>query len=169
LVVFLASYWGHGKVERKVLIHAITFPPLIAFLAGVLARPIFTGFVLSQTFGGLHGLGLSTVYLSLILVGLAIPLSKDSLLVFRNRITGLITLNRMLISPVLVLILIAVLNPVGIAKSTILIMSLMPPATTNLVIVSRFGLDVKATSQSIFLPSLMSLGIIFALRFFALI
>jgi len=169
LGIFLASYWGHGKVERKVLIRAITFPPLIAFLAGVLARPMFTGFVLSQVFGGLHGLGLSTVYLGMILVGLAIPLSKDSLLVFRNRIPGLITLNRLLISPVLALILIAVLNPIGIAKNTIIIMSLMPPAITNLIIALRFGLDVKATSQSIFLPSLTSLGIIFALRFFAFI
>jgi len=169
LGIFLASYWGHGKVERKVLIRAITFPPLIAFLAGVLARPMFTGFVLSQVFGGLHGLGLSTVYLGMILVGLAIPLSKDSLLIFRNRIPGLITLNRLLISPVLALILIAVLNPIGIAKNTIIIMSLMPPAITNLIIALRFGLDVKATSQSIFLPSLTSLGIIFALRFFAFI
>lgn len=169
LGIFLASYWGHGKVGRKVLIRAITFPPLIAFFVGVLARPMLAGFVLSPAFGGLSGLGLSTVYLSLIFVGLAIPLLKDSLLVFRNRITGIITLNRLLISPVLALILIAALNPIGIAKNTILIMSFMPPAFTNLIVVSRFGLDVRATSQSIFLPVLISLGIIFALRFFALI
>lgn len=169
LGIFLASYWGHGKVGRKVLIRAITFPPLIAFFIGVLARPMLSGFVLSPAFGGLSSLGLLTVYLSLIFVGLAIPLSKESLLVFRNRVTGLITLNRLLISPVIALILIAVLNPVGVAKNTILIMSFMPPAFTNLIITSRFGLDVKATSQSIFLPTFMSLGIIFALRFLVLL
>ncbi len=169
LGIFLASYWGHGKVGRKVLIRAITFPPLIAFFVGALARPMFASFVLSPVFGGLSDLGLSTVYLSLIFVGLAIPLSKDSLFVFRNRVTSIITLNRLLISPALALILIAVLNPIEITKNTLLIMSLMPPAFTNLIIISRFGLNVKATSQSIFLPTLMSLGIVFALRFFVLI
>lgn len=169
LGVFMASYWGHGKVQRKVLISAITFPPLLAFLIGVLARPILAGFVFTQAFGWLYDLGLLTVYLSLIFVGLSIPLSKDSLLVFRNRVTGLITLNRFLISPIIALILIAVLNPAEIARNTILIMSFMPPAFTNLIITSRFGLDVSATSQSIFLPSFISVGIIFALKFFAFI
>ncbi len=167
--IFLASYWGHGKVGRKALIRAVTFPPLIGFFVGVLARPMLAGFVSSSAFGMLSSLGLSALYLSLIFVGLAIPLSKDSLLVFRNRVAGIITLNRLLISPIIALILIAVLNPVGIAKNTIIIMSLMPPGFTNLIIASRFGLDVKATSQSIFLPTLLSLVAVFALRFFALI
>jgi hypothetical protein len=169
LGVFMASYWGHGKIGRQALVYATTFPPLVAFFIGVLAKPVLTGFVSSSAFSALSTIGLLTVYLSLVLVGLAIPLSKDSLLVFRNSITGRITVNRMLISPILALILVVVLNPVGIVKSTIIIMSLMPPAFTNLVITSRFGLDVKATSQSIFLPSLVSVGIVFALRFFALI
>ncbi len=164
LGIFLASYWGHGKVGKNVLIRAITFPPLIAFFVGVLARPVFTGFVSSSAFGMLSNLGLLTVYLSLIFVGLAIPLSKDSLFVFRNRVPGLITLNRLLISPIIALILIVVLNPAWIVKNTILIMAFMSPAFTNLIIASRFGLDVKATAQSVFIPSLMSLGIVFALR-----
>jgi len=169
LGVFMASYWGHGKIERKTIIRAITFPPFVAFLIGVLARPMLADFVSSSAFSALSTIGLLTVYLSLVLVGLAIPLSKDSLMVFRNRVAGLITVNRMLISPILALILVAVLNPVGIVKSTIIIMSLMPPGFTNLVITSRFGLDVEATCQSIFLPSLVSVGIVFALRFFVLI
>jgi hypothetical protein len=169
LGVFMASYWGHGKVGKQVLVYATTFPPLVAFFIGVLARPILSGFVSSSAFNALNVLGLSTVYLSLILVGLAIPLSKDSLLVFRNRIAGLITVNRMLISPILALILVVVLNLVGTEKNTIIIMSLMPPAFTNLVITSRFGLDVKATSQSIFLPSLVSVGVVFALKAFEFI
>jgi len=169
LGVFMASYWGHGKIERKTIIRAITFPPFVAFLIGVLARPMLADFVSSSAFSALSTIGLLTVYLSLVLVGLAIPLSKDSLMVFRNRVAGLITVNRMLISPILALILVAVMNLEGIEKSTIIIMSLMPPGFTNLVITSRFGLDVEATCQSIFLPSLVSVGIVFALRFFVLI
>ncbi len=169
LGVFLASYWGHGKIERKTLVRAVTFPPLLGFFIGVLARLVLTPPVSSLGFDVLSVLGLSTVYLSLILVGLAIPLSKDSLLVFRNRVAGLITVNRMLISPIIALILVIALNLGGAVKSTIIIMSLMPPAFTNLVITSRFGLDVEATCQSIFLPSLLSVGVVFALRFFALI
>jgi len=167
--IFLASYWGSGRVGKKTMLQTLTFPPLLAFLAGLLARPLLASFASSTAFDALHGLGLLTVYLSLVLVGLSIPISRDSLFFFRNRVTGLITLNRMLVSPILALILIAVLNPIGIAKNTILIMSLMPPAITNLVIASKFGLDIRATSQSIFLPTLVSLGIIFALWFFALI
>jgi predicted permease len=167
--VFLASYWGHGKIERGTLVRAVTFPPLLGFFVGALTRPMLTGFISSPAFDTLNVLGLSSVYLSLILVGLTIPISKDSLLVFRNSIAGRITVNRMLISPILALILVVVLNPVGIVKSTIIIMSFMPPAFTNLVITSRFGLDVEATCQSIFLPSLLSVGVVFALRFFALI
>jgi len=167
--ILLASYWGHGRVGKKTMLQTLTFPPILAFFAGLLARSLLANFVFSTAFDALHSLGLLTIYLSLVLVGLSIPISRDSLFVFRNRVTGLITLNRMLISPILTLILIAVLNPMEIAKNTILIMSLMPPAITNLVIASKFGLDVRATSQSIFLPTLVSLGIIFALRCFALI
>jgi predicted permease len=169
LGVFLASYWGHGKIERGTLVRAVTFPPLLGFFVGALTRSMLTSFISSPAFDTLNVLGLSSVYLSLILVGLTIPISKDSLLVFRNSIASRITVNRMLISPILALILVVFLNPVGIVKSTIIIMSFMPPAFTNLVITSRFGLDVEATCQSIFLPSLLSVGLVFALRFFALI
>lgn len=169
LGVFLASYWGHGKVGKKAIISAVTFLPLLAFLAGLLARPMLSGFVTTQAFGWLHDFGLLSIYLSLLLVGLSIPLSKESLLLSRNRIAGIITLNRLLISPVIALVLIAILNPVGLAKDTIIIMSLMPPAFTNLIITSRFGLDVKATSQSLLVPTLLSMAAVFALRFFALI
>lgn len=167
--IFLASYWGSGGVGKKTMLQTLTFPPLLAFFAGLLARPMLANFVFSTAFDALHTLGLLTVYLSLVLVGLSTPICRESLFVFRNRVTGLITVNRMLISPLFALILIAVLSPTEIAKNTILIMSLMPPAITNLVIASKFSLDVRATSQSIFLPTLVSLGIIFALRFFALI
>ena len=78
-------------------------------------------------------------------------------------------MNRLLVSPMPTLILIVVFNPVGIMKNTVFIMSIMPPAFTNLIITSRFDLDVKATSQSIFLPTLVSMGIVFLLRFFVLI
>jgi predicted permease len=169
LGIFMAAYWGHGKVGRKTLISAITFPPLIAFFLGALARPALAGFVGTSAFSWLSNIGVLTVYLSLIFVGLAIPLSRDSLVVFRNRISGLITLNRFFVSPLIALVLIALLNPAEAIRDTVLIMSLTPPAFTNLIIVSKFGLDVKATSQSLFLPTFASVGIIFALRFFALI
>lgn len=169
LGVFMASHWGQRKGESGALVSAITFPPLIAFLIGVLARPISVSFVTTQAFEWLYGLGLLTVYLGLIFVGLAIPLSKDSLLVFHNRVTGLTTLTRFLISPLIALILITALNLDGIVRNTILIMSLMPPAITNLIIVSRFGLDIDATSKSIFLQTFLSIGIILLLRYLTLI
>ncbi len=162
--VFMASYWGHGKIGKQVAVKAVTYPPLLGFLAGTLARPFLSGFVATEAFGWLSNIGLSTVYLSLIFVGLAIPLSKESLFVFRNRIAGIITLNRLLISPILALIVIAIFNTTGIVNSVVLIMALMPPAVTNLVMISRFNLDIKSTCQSVFVPTLLSLAIIFILR-----
>ena len=32
--VFLASYWGHGEVGRRILVCAVTFPPLVVFFLG---------------------------------------------------------------------------------------------------------------------------------------
>ena len=167
--VFMASYWGHGKIGKQVLVKAITYPPLLGFLIGLLARPFLSSFAATQAFGWLSNIGLSTVYLSLIFVGLATPLSKESLFVYRNRITGLITLNRLLISPILALILIAIFNTSGIVNSVVLIMALMPPAVTNLVMISRFNLDIKSTCQSVFAPTLLSLAIIFILRLLAVL
>jgi malate permease and related proteins len=167
--VFLASYWGHGKISRNVLIKAVTYPPLLGFLVGILAQPLLATHLTTPAFEWLHNLGLTTIYLSLIYVGLAIPISKDSLFVFRNRVTRIITLNRLLISPILMLILIAIFKTTGVVNGNLLIMSLMPPAVTNLLMVSRFGLDVKSTCQSIFLPTLMSLAIIFVLRLLAVL
>lgn len=167
--VFLASYWGHGKVGKRVFVKAVTYPPLLGFLAGLLARPLLSEFVATQAFGWLSNIGLSTVYLSLIFVGLAIPLSKESLFLYRNRIAGLITLNRLLISPILALIVIAIFNASGIVNNVVLIMSLMPPAVTNLVMISRFNLDIKSTCQSVFVPTLLSLAIIFIIRLLAII
>jgi predicted permease len=169
LGIFLASYWGHGRVGRRALVGAVTFPPLVAFFAGALARPALYGLVSTPLFGLLSDIGLLTVYLSLIFVGLAVPLSRDSLLLFRNRVAGLITLNRFLASPLLALLLTAFLNPAEAVRNTVIVMSFMPPAFTNLVIASRFGLDVRATSQSLFLPTFVSVGIVFALRFFSLL
>lgn|GEM_PF-1820409 len=167
--VFMASYWGHGKIGKPVIIKAVTYPPLLGFLAGLLARPFIPGFVGTEVFGWLSNIGLSTVYLSLIFVGFAIPLSKESLFVYRNRIAGLITLNRLIISPILALIVIAIFNTSGIVNNIVLIMALMPPAVTNLVMISRFNLDIKSTCQSVFVPTLLSLAIIFALRLIAVL
>jgi len=167
--IFLASYWGHGKVGRNVLVRAITYPPLVGFFVGFLAAPIVPEFVSTTAFDALRYIGISSVYLSLLFVGLVIPISRDSLFILRNQVSRLITVFRTVVSPMMALILILLTNPWGVAKETVIIMSLMPPAFTNMIITSRFGLDVKATSQSIFLPTFLSIGIVFALKFFALI
>ncbi|MGC8816520.1 MAG: AEC family transporter [Candidatus Hadarchaeum sp.] len=162
--VFLASYWGHGRFEKKVLVRSATYPPLLGFLLGLLLQPVVGWFAETAAFFWLHQFGLLTVYLSLIWVGMVIPLSKESFLIFGNRTTGLITVNRLVISPIIAVILAAIFNPAEAVRNTLLIMALMPPAVTNLLIISRFNLDVRATSQSLFVPTLLSMAAVFALR-----
>jgi hypothetical protein len=163
LGVLLASYFGRGKGGFSVILDALKFPPLIAFVIGVLLRPFSGSITSSLIFGPVENLGLLAVYLSLIFVGMHLPISKNSLKIFNNRGTGLTVLNRMLISPLIGVLLILGFGLGGLLARTLLIMSLMPPASTNMIIAARFSLDRKATSQSIFLLSFLSLAVVLAL------
>ena len=143
---------------------ALKFPPLIAFVIGVLLRPFSGPITSSSVFDPIEKLGLLTIYLSLIFVGVHLPISKNSFKI-NNRSTGLTVVNRMLISPLIGVLLIWGFGLEGLLARTLLIMSVMPPAFTNMIIVARFSLDRKATSQSIFLLTFLSLALVLALRF----
>ncbi len=145
---------------RKTLKKVVGFPPLLAFLFGLVLHPLdWSG----RSFEMLHGFGKLTVYLSLLLVGLYLPLSRRSLFFFSSRVTRTIFLNRMVFSPLFVLAFLPFFSD-QLQRHTLLINSLMPPAITNAVLISSFGLDTESTSQSLFLPTFLSLGAVLALR-----
>jgi predicted permease len=145
---------------RETLRKVASFPPLLAFLVGMLLHPLGWG---GKSFELLHGFGKLTVYLSLLLVGLYLPLSRRSLFFFSNRAARRIFLNRMVFSPLFVLAFLPFFSD-QLLRNTLLVNSLMPPAITNAVLISSFGLDTESTSQSLFLPTFLSLGAVFALR-----
>ncbi|MEM2878010.1 MAG: AEC family transporter [Candidatus Hadarchaeales archaeon] len=166
--VFLASRWGKREGVRWTIYESVKFPPLIAFAAGLLARPLLGGIASSGEFLLISGFGSLTVYLSLVFAGLMIPLSRDSL-TLRRRVPALITFIRFLISPLIAAVLIVVLGISGNMRNTFIIMSIMPTAFTNVIISSRFGLDVSSTAQSVFIPTFVSIGATFALKFFGIV
>ena len=152
-------YLSSGR-KRENLKKIATFPPLLAFAVGMVLRPLSWG---GASFEYLHAFGKLTVYLSLILVGLYLPLSRQSVFFFSSRVPLQIFLNRMLFSPLLVSAFLPLFQD-QLVRRTLLINSLMPPAITNAVIISSFGLDVKYTSQSLFLPTFISLTTVLCLR-----
>jgi len=164
LGILLASYFGKGEGGLSMIFDALKFPPLIAFIIGVLLRPFSGPITSSPVFDPIEKLGLLTIYLSLIFVGMYLPISKNSFKI-NNRSTGLTVVNRMLISPLIGVLLIWGFGLEGLLARTLLTMSVMPPAFTNMIIVARFSLDRKATSQSIFLLTFLSLALVLALRF----
>jgi predicted permease len=164
LGTMLASYFGRGKGGFSMISNALKFPPLIAFVIGFLLRP-FSGTITSfSVFNPIQNIGLLTIYLSLIFVGIYLPISKNSFKI-NNRGTGLTVVNRALISPLIGGLIIVGFGLGGLLAKTLFIMSLMPPAFTNIIIVSRFSLDRKATSHSIFLLTFLSLALVLVLKF----
>jgi predicted permease len=159
----LACYFGRGKGGFLMISNAVKFPPLIAFVVGFLLRP-FSGTISSfSVFDPIQNIGLLTIYLSLIFAGIYLPISKNSFKI-NNRGTGLTVVNRAIISPLIGALIIVGFGLGGLLARTLFIMSLMPPAFTNIIIVSRFSLDRKATSHSIFLLTFLSLALVLAFR-----
>lgn len=164
LGTMLASYFGRGKGGFSMISNALKFPPLIAFVIGFLLRP-FSGTITSfSVFNPIQNIGLLTIYLSLIFVGIYLPISKNSFKI-NSRGTELTVVNRALISPLIGGLIIVGFGLGGLLAKTLFIMSLMPPAFTNIIIVSRFSLDRKATSHSIFLLTFLSLALVLVLKF----
>jgi len=168
LGVYLAARWGGGRTLGKTAIEVVTFPPILAFLAGLIAGPFLSPHTSTQAFSALSSIGSLTVYLSLILAGIMIPISRESL-TMKRKVPALITVNRLLLSPVFCIFTTAVLGLTGLLRSTFLLMSIMPPAFTNVVIALRFGLDESGTAQSIFVPTFVSVAAAFLARFLCLL
>jgi len=151
-------YLSAGRAKEG-LKKVITFPPLLAFLLGLILRP-FAWY--GKSFELLHEFGKLTVYLSLVVVGLYLPFSS-SIRFFSNRVSMRIFLNRMVFSPLFVLAFLPLFSD-RLVQRTLVITSLMAPAITNVVIISSFDLDTESTSQSLFLPTFISLAVVFSLR-----
>ncbi|MEM2874601.1 MAG: AEC family transporter [Candidatus Hadarchaeales archaeon] len=163
LGIYLAARYG-GRGAKSAMIESLTFPPIVAFVLGILCRPLLSGAMSSPIFTALNSTGTLTVYLSLILAGLMIPVSAETIRL-RKRVPLLITINRLVISPVTCVLLILLLGLDGLFKNTLIVMSIMPTAFTNVIIASKFGLDVEGTVQSLLLPTIISLSLAFLLRF----
>lgn len=164
LGTMLASYFGRREGGFSMISNAVKFPPLIAFVIGFLLRSFSCTITSFSVFDPIQNMGLLTIYLSLIFVGIYLPISKNSFEI-NNRSTELTIVNRAIISPLIGGLIIVGFGLGGLLARTLFIMSLMPPAFTNIIIVSRFSLDRKATSQSIFLLTFLSLALVLALKF----
>jgi predicted permease len=163
LGTMLACYYGRGKGGFSMVFNTVKFPPLLAFVIGFLLRP-FSGTITSfSVYDPIQNIGLLTIYLSLIFAGIYLPISKSSLKI-TDRGTGLTIVNRAIISPLMMALIILGFGLGGLLARTLFIMSLMPPAFTNIIVVSRFSLDRKATSQSIFLLTFLGLVLVLVFR-----
>lgn len=105
LGTMLACYYGRGEGGFSMILNTLKFPPLIAFLIGFLLRP-FSGTITSfSVFDSIQNIGLLTIYLSLIFAGIYLSISKNSFKI-NNRGTKLTLVNRAIISPLIMVLII---------------------------------------------------------------
>ncbi|MEM2896960.1 MAG: AEC family transporter [Candidatus Bathyarchaeia archaeon] len=155
----LGAYYGADNASSsETLISTIKFPPFLALLIAlsiiVLKIELFDGLAIA-----LELAGKPTSYLMLILLGMQLPTEIS----FSKFFTPLVIVAfvRFIVSPSIGVFLSSAFNLNEVAKGSLIIETSMPPALTNLVIISRYGLNVKMSSTIILLTTVISLIVIY--------
>ncbi len=112
-------------------------------------------------FNPLFNLGHTTIYISMIYVGIILT-KADYVSLLKNKRSYFLSLNKLLIGPLIVLGIIFMLSLIGInidktAAIVIVLQTAMPCMIIISVLAQEFGLNVKQSVENIFVTSVLSI------------
>ncbi|MDR0970210.1 MAG: AEC family transporter [Lentimicrobiaceae bacterium] len=136
-------------------------PTTIAFLIGILFL-ILKIEIPYLLFEPLHGLGHTTIYLSMIYVG-AVLATVNAKTLFTNVRSYIVSFNKLILCPLIVLLCFYVLKKVGIsipfsAMSVAVLQSAMPCMIIVSILAKELGLNAKQSVENIFISSVLSIA-----------
>jgi len=141
LGVIIASVYSSGKYSlKKILIDILKYPPFWAFVISLImiAAGIKHNEISSEIFSKL---GMPTIVLALISVGMQLKPKVDSIL-WKELITGLIF--KLIIAPVIIFIIgIYLFNSGGLPFQVSVIECAMPPMVMGSVLATQFNLNPR--------------------------
>jgi malate permease and related proteins len=149
--IFIAKKFGESKGKTSVFIEFITFPSVIALLAGLAANPLpLPGFLGTA----LNYLGLATVPLIMLTVGLTLEGKRIGS--YAWPLVGVL-LIKLLLSPVFALLAAKTGGLSSAPLHVVVLEASMPAAMLSLVVGLKHKLDTEFTSLAILISIIASL------------
>lgn len=156
--------------EIKHLLNPVTISFILGVIFMLLKIPIP-----DLIFNPLFNLGHTTIYISMIYVGIILT-KADYVSLLKNKKSYFLSLNKLLIGPLIVLGILFMLRQIGIsinktAALVIVLQTAMPCMIIISVLAQEFGLSVKQSVENIFVTSVLSiitLPLLFYLSFILL-
>lgn len=142
--------------EIKHLLNPVTISFILGVVFMFLKIPIP-----DLLFNPLFNLGHTTIYISMIYVGIILT-KADYVSLLKNKRSYFLSLNKLLIGPLIVLGIIFVLSRIGLninktAAIIIVLQTAMPCMIIISVLAQEFGLNVKQSVENIFVTSVLSI------------
>jgi len=157
LLYWSLGLWILNKNQPQKKYVSLFNPSLIALIAGILLglSPI-KDTIPSLIIESLDALGKITIPLIMIIVGSLLAETKLLSKIKKKEIIWL-CLNRLIIIPTIMLTLLTFLNLPLILKNIVLIVAVMPSASSTPILVKEFGGDITFSISGVFFTTLFSL------------
>jgi malate permease and related proteins len=150
---------GNGG-SRKELLKNMLNPNTIAFFLGILIMVLHVQFP-DVIYEPLHGLGKSTIYLSMLYIG-AMLVQTRVRGIFSKPHIFLLSFNKLLLVPLLLAMIVNLLTWIlfpefgETARKVLLLEASMPCMATTVVMASKFGSDDKLATENVFVSTILS-------------
>jgi predicted permease len=142
----------YGGSFQKIAQRSILFPPLLAIILGGLVNilDINIGFIIPNLLDYLSGAAIPIIMIS---VGLSLEFHD-----LKNYLgaASFVTINRLIISPIIAVIVILLLGLADLNRTVTIIEAGMPSAMLSLVLAINYDLDIKLTAACILLSTALS-------------
>lgn len=156
----LAAYYGFNSMNNlRIVSSIIKFPPFLALFVALLMISLgikHEGLAIMLKF-----IGKPTSYLMLLFLGMKLP-TKASFSKLFIPLT-IVAFIRFFVSPFLGFLLSSAFYLNEVAKGSLIIEASMPPALMNLMIISKYRLNMEMSLTIILLTTIISLIIIYLL------